>query len=280
MNMTFLAKRLAALVGLCGWLLLVAGCGQVGHTAARQALANHLENEARGDVLFQRTRQQVQREFLPMVALNRRRMAATWRQATFTRGDRYRKMVAFTFDDGPRPTTTPRLLQLLAEQKVPATFFVVGRMAGLYPKLVKAEVQAGHLVGNHTYHHVDLRLLDADLMATEIKACGEAVLAASGQTPRYFRPPGGDYDGEVTTIAAALGYTTVFWTSDPGDYAEPSDKVLLERLTRTIKPGGVVLLHDGPEVTLRVLPTIFEQLRAQDYEFVTVEELLRQSARR
>ncbi len=272
------ARRAVLAVGL-GLALLLGGCGRLEGGAASQALVARIESESRSDALFQKARTQIQREFLPMVALNRKRLTPSWRQATFTRGDRHRKQVALTFDDGPRPATTPRLLQLLAKHQIPATFFVVGSMAMASPSLVKAEVAAGHLVGNHTYHHANLRLLGAELMATEIRACGDAVAAAGGKPPRYFRPPGGEYDGEVTLVAAALGYTTVFWTSDPGDYAQPTDKVLLDRLRRTVRPGGVVLLHDGPEVTLRVLPTLIAQLKAGGYQFVTVEELMRQTGR-
>jgi peptidoglycan/xylan/chitin deacetylase (PgdA/CDA1 family) len=195
------------------------------------------------------------------------------------RGDTQNRTVALTFDDGPHPDYTPQLLAILKRNNVKATFFVVGELAEQHPDLIKAEVEGGHGVANHTYHHVNLTRIPNVDVATEIQACGDVLKRITGGQPRLFRPPGGDYDKEVAEAAEALGYTMVLWTDDPGDYARPGAKVIEARTLRTVNPGGIILLHDGVQQTVDVLPQILDLIRKQGLRFVTVEEMLRSSRR-
>ena len=190
------------------------------------------------------------------------------------RGDVTRKMIALTIDDGPHARFTPQLLAVLNKYHVKATFFLVGKMAEKYPDLVLEEVADGHAIGNHTYHHVDLTTIPAVDVATEIKACGEVIKHITGKAPHLFRPPGGDFDFQVTTASAELGYTTVLWSDDPGDYASPGIPVITTRTLDHATNGGIILLHDGVQQTVDALPTIIESLRARGYEFVTVDEMM------
>ena len=189
------------------------------------------------------------------------------------RGNPNEKQIALTFDDGPHPVYTPRLLAILKQYQVKATFFVVGEQAERYPDLVRAEVAAGHSVGNHTYDHVSLIKIPANYVATEIKACGEVLEKITGRSPHLFRPPGGEYDDAVLEASEALGYTTVLWTDDPGDYASPGVAVIEQRTLERASSGGILLLHDGTEQTLEALPTIIETLRQRGFRFVTVDRL-------
>jgi Polysaccharide deacetylase len=95
-----------------------------------------------------------------------------------------------------------------------------------------------------------------------------------GKPPRWFRPPGGDYDEHVAEVAEALGYTMVLWTDDPGDYASPGQGVVLSRTLNTVDNGGILLLHDGIQETLDVLPQIIETLQQRGYQFVTIDEMM------
>lgn len=190
-------------------------------------------------------------------------------------GDLKSRQIAITFDDGPHPKYTPRLLAILRKYKVKATFFVVGERAEQYPKLVKAEIAGGHCVGNHTFHHVNLTKIPEAYVATEITACDEVLRKILGRRPRLFRPPGGDYNDKVAEVAEALGYTTVLWTDDPGDYASPGAGLIRERIMDRIGNGGIILIHDGIDQTISILPRLLQDLSDQGYQFVTVDEMLR-----
>lgn len=185
------------------------------------------------------------------------------------------KEVALTFDDGPHPLFTPQLLTLLRQYNIKATFFVVGKMAQKYPDLVKDEVAAGHLVGNHTFNHVNLtRIPDAKIQA-EWQSCNDVIKSILGKPATFCRPPGGDVNSEVMAAAHRCGLTTVLWTDDPGDYASPGDNKIESRTLSRIRNGGIILLHDGIQQTIDVLPQIIEHLQRRGYKFVTMEEMAR-----
>ena len=193
-------------------------------------------------------------------------------------GDTTKKEIALTFDDGPHTAYTPRLLAILKQYDVKATFFVVGEQAEKYPELVQAEEAAGDSIGNHTYDHVSLVKIPEDYVSTEIKACGEVIHSITDKTPHLFRPPGGVYDPRIAETSEALGYTTVLWTDDPGDYASPGTDVILSRTLGKASSGGIILLHDGIQQTIDVLPRIIQTLKSRGYKFVTVDQMLAERA--
>lgn len=174
---------------------------------------------------------------------------------------------------GRHPTFTPQLLSILRKYKVRATFFVIGKMVEQYPDLVNAEDAAGHLVGNHSYHHVNLSHIPIDDIALEWQACNAAVDVALHKETRYCRPPGGDYDPDVIAAAMDVGLTTVLWTDDPADYASPGDKVIEKRVLNGISNGGIILLHDGARQTVDILPQIIESLQKRGFKFQTADEM-------
>jgi peptidoglycan/xylan/chitin deacetylase (PgdA/CDA1 family) len=189
------------------------------------------------------------------------------------------KAIALTFDDGPHGTLTTQLLAELKKLDVKATFFVVGKMVDRYPDLVRQEMAQGHEVGNHTYNHLNLDKLTTPQVDLEYKNCSDAIQRATGFRPRFCRPPGGRFDTEVLRAATDEGMWTVLWTDDPGDFARPDPKVLVERLDNQLKDGGILLLHDGIPQTMQVLPEVVQELRKRGYRFVTCSELLAQRAR-
>jgi len=233
------------------------------------------EQDYTNDPTWKLARQEVDRSPADIQAQHQAEQAHGVRYNKLIHGSRRKKWIALTFDDGPHPTFTPKLLALLREQHVKATFFVVGEMAARYPDLVREELAEGHSVGNHTYHHVNLtKILPRDV-ATEVQACGDVLQRITGQRPHLFRPPGGDYDKSVIETLQSLGYTTVLWTDDPGDYASPGSSLIVKRTFSRISSGGIILIHDGIEQTFAVLPQIISTLKKEGYTFVTVDEMLK-----
>lgn len=192
------------------------------------------------------------------------------------RGNPSMRAVALTFDDGPHPIFTLQLLEVLAKYRVPATFFVVGKMAERYPELLMLEYASGHLIGNHTYHHVNLRLLTSGQVRWEWEACNATIYKMTRYRMRYCRPPGGDYNAAIINAAMSLGLTTVLWTDDPGDYAQPGDTVISERVFKHLGNGGIILLHDGEEQTISILPQLIEGIAQRGYRFITLDEMEQQ----
>jgi len=181
--------------------------------------------------------------------------------------------IALTFDDGPHPLYTPKLVQILKEANVPATFFMIGHMANSYPDMVKLAASNGFEIGNHTYSHVTLTKLTDEQADTEYRATNDILKKLTGKNPRYCRPPGGDYDLNVLEAAYGEGLTTVLWTDDPGDYTNPGDQILLETETAKVSAGGIILLHDGSQDTIDTLPKFIASCKRRGFRFVTLDEL-------
>lgn len=191
------------------------------------------------------------------------------------RGDVHRPRLALTFDDGPHPVYTLALLNVLRRTHTPATFFVVGKQVEKNPALVQLEVAEGHEVGNHTYDHVNMTLLPPELIPLELDACDAAIKKATGASVRFFRPPGGDYNGDVIRDVSRRGYITTLWTDDPGDFQHPPAAVVLRRALGHLENGSIILLHDGIPQTIEVLPALINEARRRGYQFVTLGRLAR-----
>jgi peptidoglycan/xylan/chitin deacetylase (PgdA/CDA1 family) len=191
------------------------------------------------------------------------------------RGDTRRPQIALTFDDGPHPAYTLQLLDVLRRFHTPATFFVVGEQVEKNPGLVRLEVAEGNEVGDHTYDHVNLTLIPPELVAYEVSKCNAAITEATGAPVRFFRPPGGEYNGEVLREVARHGFITTLWTTDPGDFTKPSSAVILKRTVAHLENGSIILLHDGIPETIEALPAIITAARQRGYQFVTVSQLAR-----
>jgi polysaccharide deacetylase family sporulation protein PdaB len=282
-------------LGVLGGLLLLGGLGRSGAAVRKPVVASRLaasvvssvkprlvsslpriffEPAAALDGVWQNARKEVYKSVPELLARHEIEIERGCRHRKLFCGDTDRKLVAITFDDGPHPAYTPRLLAILKQYNAKATFFVVGERARQYPELIRDEVAAGHNVGNHTYHHVDLTKIPSEYVAAEMKACGSVIRHITGKAPHLFRPPGGNYDRQVASVADVLGYTMVLWSNDPGDYASPGGKVIESRVLGNIRNGSIVLIHDGIEQTIEVLPRILKTLDERGYDFVTIDEML------
>jgi peptidoglycan/xylan/chitin deacetylase (PgdA/CDA1 family) len=176
--------------------------------------------------------------------------------------------VALTFDDGPGPETGA-LLDILAREKVHATFFLLGRNLPAHPEFVRREAAEGHAIGNHTWSHRDLSRLSAADQASEVTRTATA-LAELGVSTSMVRPPYGAYAASTRALGAAL----VLWSVDPLDWRDRDPKIITARVLADARPGGIVLLHDIHPTTVAAMPAIISGLRAKGYTFVTVPELV------
>jgi peptidoglycan-N-acetylglucosamine deacetylase len=183
-------------------------------------------------------------------------------------------VVALTFDDGPDPTFTPQVLQILANAGIKATFCVVGREARRYPDLLHTTAQQGHTICDHTESHPHLNRLSASQIEAQLASPAQFIRAITGVDPAFARAPYGDLDSDVIAVAHKQGLRVLGWAVDPSDYLKPPAERLVAKVVGAVKPGSVVLMHDGGmgqdrSQTVAALPVIIEQLKAQGYSFVT-----------
>ena len=185
------------------------------------------------------------------------------------------RRVALTFDDGPNPDATPRILDTLAEYGARATFFVLGGHAERWPELVYRMEAEGHEVGNHGYFHRKLHLKRPRYVKRDIKLGATAIERSGAASPRFFRPPHGFRSPWVSGIAASMGQRTVGWSLGVWDSDTPGVKAIVERTVQGVRPGSIVLLHDGDGYdpygdrlqTTKALPRIISGLRDRGYTF-------------
>lgn len=184
--------------------------------------------------------------------------------------------LALTFDDGPHPEHTKKILDFLARYNIRATFFVVGENAEIYPELIRRELSEGHEVGNHTYTHADLSKLSYRQQCDEVIFAENVLYEENEHRTCLLRPPGGLYNKNTFRMAQRFDYTVILWSLDTRDWAHtPSDKIVNKVLTK-VKDGDVLLFHDyiaGDSPTLSALEKIIPELIKRGYEFVTVSEL-------
>ncbi len=249
--------------------LSAVGCAGAG-TLARVNLAQPV----RSDHLWKQASHEVYISTENLRAKDREELLAGLTYRKLIRGNPGDKVVALTFDDGPHPIWTERLLAILRREHVRGTFFVVGKMVEKHPELLRDIVADGNEVGNHTFSHATLTRLTAADILTEYQACNDIIWSVGHVRPTVCRPPGGDYDSRVIDAASDLGMTTTLWTDDPGDFDRPGESEIVDRTLHSVSNGGILLLHDGVTQTLDVLPLLIHELRDRGYRFVTASEML------
>lgn len=188
-------------------------------------------------------------------------------------GSDKRSAIALTFDDGPDAVYTPQILAILARYKVKATFFWTGRNMGRYPKVVAAARAAGHSIQNHTDNHQNLGRSDFAGQETAIVSALREIRRQKLPFPTWMRPPYGSFNPWTITIARKHGMRTILWTVDPYDYRRPAALPLARRVLAAVRPGAVVLLHDGggPRMgTVGALPIILDALLKRGYRPVAL----------
>lgn len=194
---------------------------------------------------------------------------------TFSRVNVAGNYIAITFDDGPHPQNTPRLLDILASRNVKATFYVIGRSVDLHPEVLRRTVAEGHEIGNHSHTHRLLSKLSNEEVRQEMQRCQDAVGRAAGVRPRTMRPPyGGLLQSQRELVLNEFGYPTILWSVDPLDWKRPGPSVVASRILTGTSAGGIVLAHDLHSQTVDAMPATLDGLLKRGFKFVTVSQLI------
>jgi peptidoglycan/xylan/chitin deacetylase (PgdA/CDA1 family) len=191
------------------------------------------------------------------------------------------RRVALTFDDGPNDPATSQILDILSEKGAHATFFVVGANAGVFPETLRRIVADGHAVGNHSYRHRKRDTL-LDPRYREMARTQAEIERVTGVRPTLYRSPNGFHTPWQLLAVRRAGLTTVHWNVQTNDWEEHDPDVIVRKVLDHVRPGAIVLLHDGDDTrhgadrtpTIEALPRLIDALRERGYELVTVPDLL------
>lgn len=187
------------------------------------------------------------------------------------------RVVALTFDDGPWPHSTQKILDILAHEHVNATFFLLGRQVSRMPSVARRELAEGHLLGTHSYGHKSFKTLSPKGVRKQIARGEKAVKKATGVDTRWMRPPYGAMNGMSWKQAHALKQRVVMWDVDSRDWTKPGAKKIARNVVSHTRPGSIILMHDGGgnrAQTIAALPIIIRELREKGYRFATVDDLV------
>ena len=190
------------------------------------------------------------------------------------------KLIALTFDDGPSPTFTPQLLQLLAEYHAKASFFITGEQAAKFPEILKNTAKQGHTIGNHLYSHQRIEPMSLETLILNLDRTHRLILKITGKPSRFFRPPDGYYDEKIVQAAATLNYQVIIWTwtQDTRDWSKIPAYKIAGKVIKNAHPGDIILMHDrggDRSNTINALKIILPTLTERGYRFVSLEEMVK-----
>ena len=199
------------------------------------------------------------------------------------------KKIALTFDDGPYGEPTTEVLDILKKENVHATFFLIGKNVEKYPEIVRAIIENGNVIGNHTYDHPKNLVSFSDLdFKNELSKTESVIFSAARIQPVFFRAPYGRTSAAMQKEIKQEGYTLVCWNIDPIDwnYSKSPAELIVKRVLEQAKPNSIILMHDGRDQHIgyprdnlvKALPVIIDSLRKEGYDFVTVDEIFHKKA--
>jgi peptidoglycan/xylan/chitin deacetylase (PgdA/CDA1 family) len=190
-------------------------------------------------------------------------------------GDRSAGSIALTFDDGPFAGKTERILNILRTHAVPAAFFCIGKRVKENPRIATRIANEGHIMGNHSFGHgIFFDLQSSAAIAAELSATDVLIQEHTGFMPRFFRPPYGVTNPMVASAVKRNGYVTIGWSIRSFDTLTKNSKTLLRKITRSLKSGDVILLHDSSESTIEMLPSLLNEVEKVGLKIVRLDELI------
>ncbi|MGL4346222.1 MAG: polysaccharide deacetylase family protein [Cellulosilyticaceae bacterium] len=197
-------------------------------------------------------------------------------ETVFMNGNGERKAICLTFDDAPDKRYTPAILDVLKTYQVPASFFVHGKRVERLKDMVKRIDEEGHYIGCHTYTHADLTQITLSQVAYEIEYSSQVIEKVIGKVPRIIRPPYGEINKEVVEVIKNMDKQIMMWSINTFDWLEKAPDNIISNILGNVRPGDVTLLHSymNKRPTLNALPVIIENLKAQGYTFLRVDDML------
>ncbi|MDT8718668.1 polysaccharide deacetylase family protein [Clostridium sp. 19966] len=198
----------------------------------------------------------------------------------FINGGSDRKIVCLTFDDGPSANITPKILDILKQYDVKASFFIIGNQISGNSALIKRIYAEGNLVLNHSYSHPELTKKSDAEITKEISLTEDSLEAIIGKKPAILRPPYGDINQHVLDLVSSLGYKSVIWSTDTFDWSQKESSNIIKNTTDNLRPGEIILMHcnGDKKATVEALPKIIETIKAKGYDMTTLDKLLNISA--
>ena len=184
------------------------------------------------------------------------------------------KVCALTFDAAWDDSDTDKLIKILEKYDSKATFFIVGSWAEKYPQSVKKFADKGHEIANHSNTHPHINIMSEEEIAEEIKACDDKIEAITKKRPTLFRGPYGEYNNAVIETAKKAGHNVIQWDVDSLDWKELSSEEITERVLQRVKPGSIMLFHNGVKNTPEALEQILKKLKDDGYKIVTVSDMI------
>lgn len=203
-----------------------------------------------------------------------------YKSTVFYTGPSNMNEVALTFDDGPDTIFTPKILDILKQNNIKATFFIVGTRAQAHPEIVKRILNEGHAIGNHSWDHPDLDLMSSDNVKSEIQKTDDILFSIIGYHPSIVRPPYGAANKGVIKEISSMGYKIIDWSVDTLDWAGTPTNIIMNNVKKELRPGAIILQHSSGgkrgnlSNTVAALPEIIQYLKSGGYKFVKIPELL------
>ncbi len=183
--------------------------------------------------------------------------------------------VTLTFDDGPHPEITPKILEVLSKENIKASFFLIGKNAEQYPSLVNEIINQGHVVANHSYcHQNSLGFFNEAKLRRDFEKCNNIITKITGRQPAFFRPPFGVTNPRFANVLAKLNMVSIGWSIRSLDTIITSTEALLKKIVPSLKRGSIILLHDTQQVTLDVLPQLIQHCKNNNIKIVSLPELI------
>jgi len=283
--------RKLGLITLASFIFM-AGCSdeeskQETRPVEKQSLQENGESEVRQNQLKssqpspkQQSEEQMlnEKKVAKLTKQEQKKLAELKSKVLFYQGPSFKKQVALTFDDGPDRHFTLQVLDILKQEQVSATFFVVGNLARKYPDVLARMDREGHVIGNHSYNHPQLTKIPIAQVDKQLQKTNSIIHQAIHKTPILFRPPYGSIDSKLEDHIGKKGFKIIQWSVDTVDWKGPSSQQIVHTVKKNTRPGGIILQHSAGGEQLQqsvdALPEIIRHFKSQGYEFVTVDQLL------